>query len=209
MGLLISVWRTIPTGKVGLLSVVDDPKNSVVLQIRASDVLTTGSMGFPYTLRFPRVEAIRWDKPPEDCLSVDEFMEIANKQQNKLVRRSNEQSDDEEEEDEASRSRRSKPGVKRVKANNRSQAQVLDTYRQIELGPLPHTSTLLAGNEFVIVNLEEPFSRERLEMEIVKHGGKRVQNCLNSTTVAIACFNDFKCRLINERFGLPVLRPEW
>lgn len=56
--------------------VVLEPKKSVVLTIRSAELLPSNSMGFSHTLRFPRVEKIRQDKPVEDCLSTTEFLQI-------------------------------------------------------------------------------------------------------------------------------------
>eukprot|EP00850_Spirogloea_muscicola_P005410 SM000024S07872 [mRNA] locus=s24:969298:977321:- [translate_table: standard] len=56
---------------------IDQPEKSVILQIK-SDIRTIRSEVFatPYSLRFPRVQKIRYDKPWYDCLDKDALYEI-------------------------------------------------------------------------------------------------------------------------------------
>lgn len=50
-----------------------DPKNSIILQIKAADLVTTNTYRTKHTFRFPRVMSIRDDKPWFDCCSLSEF----------------------------------------------------------------------------------------------------------------------------------------
>lgn len=50
-----------------------NPKNSIVLEIKASELTKTTSFRTNYTLRFPRVLAIRRDKSWTDCCTLTEF----------------------------------------------------------------------------------------------------------------------------------------
>lgn len=50
-----------------------EPKNSIILQIKAADLAVTNTYRTRYTFRFPRVMAIRDDKPWSDCCSLSEF----------------------------------------------------------------------------------------------------------------------------------------
>lgn len=56
--------------------VVKDPLKSVVLTIRAAQIINANNMGCPYTLRFPRCEKVRFDKPILDCMSTTEFLKL-------------------------------------------------------------------------------------------------------------------------------------
>ncbi|KAH9561882.1 hypothetical protein CY35_05G045000 [Sphagnum magellanicum] len=55
---------------------IDQPDKSVVLQI-TSDIRTIRSEVFaaPYSLRFPRVQRVRYDKPWYDCLDIQTLVE--------------------------------------------------------------------------------------------------------------------------------------
>ncbi|KAJ3642629.1 hypothetical protein Zmor_025392 [Zophobas morio] len=61
-----------------------EPENSYIFQIRATELIrvTNDAVKCPYTLRFPRVLKIRDDKPPDDCLSMNELLELS---QNKTI----------------------------------------------------------------------------------------------------------------------------
>jgi DNA ligase-4 len=62
-----------------------EPQNACVLQIRATELIrtTNDSVKCPYTLRFPRVLTIREDKPVDECLTMNDLLELT--QQNKSV----------------------------------------------------------------------------------------------------------------------------
>lgn len=50
-----------------------EPKNSIVLQIKASELTETTTYRTSHTFRFPRVMAIRWDKMWYDTCTLSEF----------------------------------------------------------------------------------------------------------------------------------------
>ncbi|GBP90599.1 DNA ligase 4 [Eumeta japonica] len=52
------------------------PEHSIVLQVRATELVRSQAFATEYTLRFPRVEKIREDKPVTDILSLDQFLEL-------------------------------------------------------------------------------------------------------------------------------------
>ncbi|CAK9179014.1 unnamed protein product [Ilex paraguariensis] len=56
---------------------VDSPEKSIILSI-TSDIRTISSEVFaaPYSLRFPRIDRVRYDKPWHECLDVQSFVEL-------------------------------------------------------------------------------------------------------------------------------------
>lgn len=50
-----------------------NPKNSIVLQIKASELTETNRYRTTHSFRFPRVMQIRWDKEWHDACSLSEF----------------------------------------------------------------------------------------------------------------------------------------
>lgn len=48
-------------------------KKSIILQIRASELVLSDSFKTPYTLRFPRIDSIRDDKEWDSCLKLSDF----------------------------------------------------------------------------------------------------------------------------------------
>ena len=53
-----------------------DPKQSIILELKCAEINKSTDFSSGYTLRFPRVEAIRCDKPWSQCLTVTELKEI-------------------------------------------------------------------------------------------------------------------------------------
>ena len=50
-----------------------DPKHSVVIQIKASEILSCSDNAIKYTLRFPRPTKARYDKNWDEVMTVEEF----------------------------------------------------------------------------------------------------------------------------------------
>jgi DNA ligase 4 len=50
-----------------------EPKKSIVLQLKASELVKSDSFRTDNTLRFPRIVAIRSDKPWNECCTLEEF----------------------------------------------------------------------------------------------------------------------------------------
>lgn len=46
------------------------------LQVKATETMTSKTLKKKITLRFPRIERVRYDKPWHDGLTVDEFESI-------------------------------------------------------------------------------------------------------------------------------------
>lgn len=50
-----------------------DPEHSIVVQIKASELVETTTYRTSHYFRFPRVMAIRWDKPFDEVCTLNEF----------------------------------------------------------------------------------------------------------------------------------------
>lgn len=50
-----------------------DPQHSIVVQIKASELVETTKYRTSHSFRFPRVMEIRWDKIPNDTCTLNEF----------------------------------------------------------------------------------------------------------------------------------------
>lgn len=48
----------------------------LIEQIKATEIMTNYTYKDKITLRFPRIEKIRYDKPWYDCLTIKEFQSI-------------------------------------------------------------------------------------------------------------------------------------
>ena len=166
--------------------------------MRSSDIMAYTGNGLPFTLRFPRVEKVRYDKGYKDCMTVSEFLEEVGRHHDKLKRTS--KGDD-------------SPGdiprrtIIKGKISKPIGSRVLSAFKEVP--GLIAKKGVLEGYEIVVLNCGPKHRKEIVEAFIVENGGKRVQNCLKTTNIALAENLDFKCKLVNENFGLPVLKIEW
>ncbi|XP_058175739.1 DNA ligase 4-like [Anopheles ziemanni] len=64
-------------GRSGPPDVSIDPAASIVLQLKGSELVRSESYAAGYTIRFPRIVAIRSDKPPTEVCQVDELKQLA------------------------------------------------------------------------------------------------------------------------------------
>jgi DNA ligase 4 len=53
-----------------------EPKNSIILTIKASELVKSSTSRTESTLRFPRVTNIRSDKPWNECMTLEEFNQM-------------------------------------------------------------------------------------------------------------------------------------
>ncbi|CAG7733195.1 unnamed protein product [Allacma fusca] len=67
-----------------------DPKKSVVVQVKATEILYHENYALQYTLRFPRIVVVRRDKSWQDILTLKEFHEIRVTYGGKFAKRNNE-----------------------------------------------------------------------------------------------------------------------
>jgi hypothetical protein len=71
-------------------------------------------------------------------------------------------------------------------------------------------SDMFKGMEFYIVNVDETVANKPyLESRIVEHGGKRVQNLMETTTHIIAASLTFKVRTLIDNYDMNILSYKW
>ncbi|CAB0033176.1 unnamed protein product [Trichogramma brassicae] len=159
------------------------PKNSIILQLRASELQPTARFPLGLTLRFPRVMKVRHDKPWYDACSAAELKRIAKEKEekehsktalSKLTKRKakledievdNSQEDDGEE-------REAKPKIRKYQA-----AAVYDafapTVREHEVTRL---SRLFGHREICVINGDAELSKRDIELLLTEHMARVVQN---------------------------------
>ncbi|KAL7287403.1 hypothetical protein TKK_0018518 [Trichogramma kaykai] len=158
------------------------PKNSVILQLRASELQPTARFPLGLTLRFPRVMKVRHDKPWYDACSAAELQRIAEEKAekersrtalSKLTKRRAKLEDielDDSQEDEERRE--AKPKIRKYQA-----AAVYDdfapTVREFEVTRL---SRLFDGREICVINGDAELSKRDIELLLTEHMARVVQN---------------------------------
>lgn len=64
-----------------------NPAKSIVVQVKASEIIPSDVYALNYTLRFPRITKIRKDKRPDEIMTAQEFHRIREAGGGKLVKR--------------------------------------------------------------------------------------------------------------------------
>ncbi|RDX65839.1 DNA ligase 4, partial [Mucuna pruriens] len=147
---------------------VDSPEKSIVLSI-TSDIRTIESEVFaaPYSLRFPRIDRVRYDKAWYECLDVQSFIELVHSS-NGTTQRDTEYGSKQD----------SKP--KRMKSSTRGEKKNMS----IVPSHLIQTDVSSVNGDFV--NVPPSHSLESLHKIIAENGGTFSMNLNNSVTHCVA-----------------------
>lgn len=83
----VGCWKSLKRGDYPNY-VVKDPERSVLFEVKAAELVSSTTFATKFTLRFPRVVRIRYDKPVSECLTDVELEELANHAGGRLARTS-------------------------------------------------------------------------------------------------------------------------
>lgn len=157
---------------------VENPEKSIILSI-TSDIRTIRSEVFaaPYSLRFPRVDRVRYDKPWHECLDVQSFEELVHSS-NGTTQRGENYGD----------VRDNKP--KRVKTSRKSDKQMVSVvpsqFVQTDVSDVKGGSRIFSGLRIYFVNVPSTHSLDLLHKMVVENGGSFSMNLNSSVTHCIA-----------------------
>ncbi|KAI5750735.1 hypothetical protein M8J77_000828 [Diaphorina citri] len=143
------------------------PEHSYVLQVKATEVVRSDAFKVQYCLRFPRIQAVRYDKTPGDCLTVEEFHGIRTRGQGKLCYESISMG-----------STLSSLGKLTRSPRKRKEATLGTEYTcNIQEGGVTLRSHVFKGRSLCVMTGGDTERKNTLELAILEHGGKVVQNC--------------------------------
>lgn len=155
------------------------PKNSIILEVKASELVQSKSHGTEFTLRFPRITAIRTDKPWNECCSFEEYEMLrgSNSKVEKLHKRHVNMSDI----NHLAPGKRQRTKISTI--NSSSNAVVpsdTENYRKID--------NICENLSFCILSTNEKNTPPISEIEkmILAHGGRIVKTPSASTFMCIA-----------------------
>ncbi|XP_064401547.1 DNA ligase 4-like isoform X2 [Halichondria panicea] len=143
-----------------------EPQNSIIVQIKAAEIVSSGKYKCGCTLRFPRVEKVRDDKEWYDCMNVDELEQLKQIASGRLSYQHVGDGD----QPPAAKKRR--VGSARVERPRGVAAQ----FRQTDTTDVQEVSSMFDGKEFCVVNGPKALPKEEIEKKIAEHGGSFVQN---------------------------------
>ncbi|XP_028751412.1 DNA ligase 4 isoform X2 [Neltuma alba] len=157
---------------------IESPDKSIILSI-TSDIRTIESEVFaaPYSLRFPRIDRVRYDKPWYECLDVQSFIELVHSG-NGTTKASTEYGSMQ-----YSKSKR----VKSSKGEGTKNMSVVPSHLiQTDVSNVKGGSLILSNMMFYFVNVPPSHSLDSLHKMIAENGGTFSMNLNNSVTHCVA-----------------------
>ncbi|XP_047149361.1 DNA ligase 4 isoform X1 [Vigna umbellata] len=157
---------------------VDSPEKSIILSI-TSDIRTIESEVFaaPYSLRFPRIDRVRYDKAWNECLDVQSFIELVHSS-NGTTQRDTEYGSKQD----------SKP--KRMKSSTRGEKKNMSIVPshliQTDISSIKGGSLIFSNMMFYFANVPSSHSLESLHKIVAENGGTFSMNLNNSVTHCVA-----------------------
>ncbi|XP_060172398.1 DNA ligase 4 isoform X2 [Lycium barbarum] len=157
---------------------VESPEKSIIVSI-TSDIRTIRSEVFaaPYSLRFPRIDRVRYDKPWHECLDVQSFVELVHSS-NGTTQREADYGVGQDHEPKTIRSTR-----KREKKNV---SAVPSHFVQTDVSQIKGETSIFSNMMFYFANMPSSHTLDSLHKMVVEHGGAFSMNLNNSVTHCLA-----------------------
>ncbi|KAG9335030.1 hypothetical protein JZ751_006171 [Albula glossodonta] len=160
-----------------------DPCNSVIVQVKAAEVVDSDVYKTNCTLRFPRIERTREDKEWHQCMTLADLDQYRKKASGKLASRH--LFIDLDEPDKKKR----KLTVKPKKAIG-----IIDHFKAQDLSGVTKESDMFEDVEFCILNGNDEYSKADLEKGVARCGGIVVQNPGKDTYCVIAAVENMRVK---------------
>ncbi|XP_021570421.1 DNA ligase 4 isoform X2 [Carlito syrichta] len=176
-----------------------EPCNSVIVQVKAAEIVPSDMYKTGCTLRFPRIEKIRDDKEWHECMTLDDLEQLRGKASGKLVSKHLYLGDDEQPQ---GKRRRAAPKVKRV-------IGIIEHLKAPNLTNVSKVSNVFEDVEFCVMSGTNSHSKPDLESRIAELGGCIVQNPGPDTYCVIAGSENIRVRNIIASGKHDVVKPIW
>ncbi|KAF7837964.1 DNA ligase 4 isoform X1 [Senna tora] len=157
---------------------IDSPDKSIILTI-TSDIRTIESEVFaaPYSLRFPRIDRVRYDKPWYECLDVQSFIELVHSS-NRTTKGGTEYGH--KQDSKSKRTKSSKGGEKK------SMSIVPSHLIRTDVSSIKGDSLIFSNMMFYIVNVPPSHSLDSLHKIVAENGGTFSMNLNKTVTHCVA-----------------------
>ncbi|XP_021275747.1 DNA ligase 4 isoform X2 [Herrania umbratica] len=157
---------------------IESPEKSIILSIN-SDIRTIRSEVFaaPYSLRFPRIDRVRYDKPWHECLDVQSFVELVHSS-NGTTQKGTVQEDVQD--------GKSRHKDHTRKAEKRAVSIVPSHFIQTDTSSVKGETLIFSNLMFYFVNVPPTYSLDSFHKMIVEHGGMFSMNLNKSVTHCVA-----------------------
>ncbi|XP_050681911.1 DNA ligase 4-like isoform X1 [Leptidea sinapis] len=174
------------------------PQHSIVLEVRATELVRSSGTGTEYTLRFPRVTNIRADKPVSDIMTLLDFQRIV-AERNPVIKLSTKRISDTQIAEAVTKSRKSRPA---------KTVQVAEQFRS-RAADVVVTSHALKDREVCVLSDDGDCKKTELIRIVESHGGKHVENPGPKTWCCIVGSQSFRTRRLIESNMYDVITASW
>lgn len=142
-----------------------EPSKSKIVQVKASEIVRSDRFPLNCTLRFPRVEKIRYDKAWHQCMTTEDLENLRRQAEGRLATHNYQVISEDSE---------PSPKKRQVVRNERVIA-VAPQFRPADVSDVQQESEILSGKEIcvIVASLQK---KQEVEKLIVRCGGHFVQN---------------------------------
>ncbi|TXG61119.1 hypothetical protein EZV62_012482 [Acer yangbiense] len=153
---------------------IENPEKSLILSI-TSDIRTIRSEVFaaPYSLRFPRIDKVRYDKPWHECLDVQSFVELVHSS-NGTTQKGKEYGGLQHVRPKVFKSSR--------KGEKKNASVVPSHFIQTDVSNIKGETLIFSKMVFYFVNVPPTHSLDSLHKIVVENGGTFSMNLNNTVT---------------------------
>ncbi|XP_051025411.1 DNA ligase 4 [Acomys russatus] len=176
-----------------------EPRDSVIIQVKAAEIVPSDMYKTGSTLRFPRIEKIRDDKEWHECMTLGDLEQLRGKASGKLATRHLHVGDDDE-----PREKRRRPVSRAKKAIG-----IVEHLKAPNLSNISKVSSVFEDVEFCVMSGLDGHPKSDLENRIAELGGYVVQNPGPDTYCVIAGCGNVRVRNIVSSDRHDVVKPEW
>ena len=215
---------------------IDDPSISIILEVKAAEIVPSETFPAKITLRFPRVVKTRFDKSWSDALQYNELIKLYDISLNNIKKNNELYKSDNNDGNILQHKHIIKKGKRknimntlendadsdissedfRGKKNKKDDiySKILPSFRDTDTTNVNKISNLFQGYQFLILLLDDNVTlnstmKQNLEYLIVEHGGEKVQNYITSVTHIIGNKFDLRARNILKLHDVNILKSKW
>lgn len=176
-----------------------EPCNSVIIQVKAAEIVSSDMYKTSCTLRFPRIEKIREDKEWHQCMTLAELDQFRSKASGKLASRHLRIDDDGE----------PQKKKRKVPAKPKKVVGVIDHFKPQDLSGVTKETDMFEDVEFCIINGTEAHPKAELERGVASCGGIVVQNPGPDTYCIIAGSENMRVKNLISSNRHDVVWADW
>ncbi|WCJ42294.1 DNA ligase 4 [Euphorbia peplus] len=157
---------------------IESPEKSIIVSI-TSDIRTISSEVFaaPYSLRFPRIDRVRYDKPWHECLDVQSFVELVHSSNGTTQKGK---------ENEGLQENKQKLKKQPRKGGKKNASVVPSHFIETDVSDVKGETLIFSKMMFYFINVPSGQSVEALHKMVAENGGAFSMNLNKSVTHCIA-----------------------